>query len=69
MSAAPDIGGNAKRLAGSSIGYFKPTGARPRVVVHHHSHVGDPRAAVEATDNGLLAPELAAGIEREIDWR
>jgi hypothetical protein len=38
--------------------------ARPRLVVDHHSHVGDSQAGREAADNWLLAPELAAGIAR-----
>ena len=37
---------------------------RPGLVVDHHSHVGDSQAGREAADNGLLAPELAAGIAR-----
>jgi hypothetical protein len=38
-------------------------GCRPRFVVDHHTHVSPIRKlAGEAADNGLIAPELAAGI-------
>jgi hypothetical protein len=57
-TAAGFYQGHGERLA-SNLG-----GTRPRVVVHHHQVVGHPKLAVEATDNGLLAPELAAGIAR-----
>ena len=48
--------GHRERLA--SI----PGRTRAGVVLHHRPHVR--KLAVEATDNGLLAPELAAGIQR-----
>ena len=39
--------------------------ARTRVVVDHHSRMSAIRKlAAEAADNGLIAPELAAGISR-----
>ena len=37
---------------------------RPRVVIHHYRMSAIRKLAAEATDNGLLAPELAAGISR-----
>src|SRR5712691_4367569 len=37
---------------------------RPRFFLDHHPHVGDSEVGAEAADNGLLAPELAAGISR-----
>ena len=46
-------------------------GSQARFLGDYHPHFGHPQACGEAVDNGLLAPELAAGIseERQVDWR